>query len=131
MSAADNLLEKEERQQIGRCAYCGQSRYIHTLGEVSQAELDAMATDQCLCAEAQAVKRKKAKEKKIKEFVEKKFIKQEMIDFIWSAIRMLEDSRIEEFQIKIYKDRVCKIWVDNDGYLHIRIKKTEDDELKA
>lgn len=125
------LSTENERQQIGRCAFCGQSKYIQTIGEVTQAELDAMATDQCLCAEAQAEKRRKAREAKVMEYVKKKFVTDKMIDYILKSIKLLEDGNIEEFSIKLYKDKVCKIWLDNDNYLHIRIKTTEDDELKA
>ena len=125
------LSNENERQQIGRCAFCGQSKYIQTIGEVTQAELDAMATDQCLCAEAQAEKRRKAREAKVMEYVKKKFVTDKMIDYILKSIKLLEDGNIEEFSIKLYKDKVCKIWLDNDNYLHIRIKTTEDDELKA
>lgn len=126
MSVSDS-----EKQQIGKCAFCGQTRYIQTLGEVSQAELDAMATEQCLCAEAQKEKRRLAKEKKVNEYVRKRFVSEKMVDYILSTIKLLEEDSIQEFSIKLYKDKVCKIWLDNDNYLHIRIKKTEDDELKA
>ena len=127
MSVVD--YDKEEKQMIGKCAYCGQTKFIQTLGEVSQAELDAMATDQCLCFEAQTQKRKKAREAKVMEYV--KFVTDKMIEYILASIKMLEDGNIQEFTIKLDIDKVCKIWVDNDNYLHIRIKKTEDDELKA
>lgn len=129
MSVVD--YDKEEKQMIGKCAYCGQTKFIQTLGEVSQAELDAMATDQCLCAEAQSEKRRKAREKKVKEYVKKKFVTEKMIEYIHTSIKLLEDGNIEEFTIKLDKDKVCKIWLDSDNFLHIRIKKTEDDELKA
>lgn len=128
MSVVD--YDKEEKH-LGRCAFCGQTRFIQTIGEVSQAELDAMATDQCLCAEAQSEKRRKAREKKVKEYVKKKFVTEKMIEYIHTTIKLLEDGNIQEFTIKLDIDKVCKIWVDNDDYLHIRIKKTEDDELKA
>jgi len=128
MSAVD--YDKEEKQ-IGKCAFCGQTKWIQTIGEVSQAELDAMATEQCLCAEAQSEKRRKAREKKVMEYVKKKFVTDKMIDYILTSIKLLEDGNIEEFSIKLDKDKVCKIWLDSDYYLHIRIKKTEDDELKA
>lgn len=125
------MSDNEKKEQIGTCAYCGQTRHIETIGELSQAEVDAMVTDMCLCIDAVNAKRKKAKEAKIKEFVKKKFITEEMCDYIHLSIRMLTEKNIEEFQVKQYPDKVVKIWIDNDEYLHIRIKKTEDDELKA
>lgn len=126
MSVSDS-----EKQQIGKCAFCGQTRYIQTIGEVSQAELDAMATEQCLCVEAQREKRRLAREKKVTEFIQKKFMTEKMIEYIRQTIKLIEDEKFEEFTIKLYKEKVCKIWLDNDKNLHIRIKKTEDDELKA
>jgi len=128
MSAVE--YDKEEKK-IGKCAFCGQTKWIQTIGEVSQAELDAMATDQCICFEAQSHKRKKAREEKVTEYVKKKFVTDKMIEYILTSIKLLEDGKIEEFTIKLDKDKVCKIWLDSDNYLHIRIKKTEDDELKA
>jgi len=128
---SDNVEITEKKEQIGTCLYCGQERHIQTIGELSPAELDAMATDMCLCIDAVNAKRKKAREEKIKEFVKKKFITPEMCDYIHLSIELLNDKCFEEFQIKQYPDKVVKIWIDNDDFLHIRIKKTEDDELKA
>lgn len=37
----------------------------------------------------------------------------------------------EEVNLKLYKDKNVRIWRDAENYLHIKIKRTEDDELKA
>lgn len=63
----------DKNGKIGICAFCGQTRVIETIGEVSQLELDRMATERCLCGEAQAEKRKKARKAKINEFIQRKF----------------------------------------------------------
>ena len=41
------------------------------------------------------------------------------------------DSTVEDVTIKLYKDKVVRIWKDSDNYIRIKIKRTEDDELKA
>lgn len=46
-------------------------------------------------------------------------------------IDAVEDDTFEEVTVKLYKDKIVKIWKDADIFLHIRIKRTEDDELKA
>jgi len=121
----------EKMEKIGTCAYCGQTRAIETIGEVTQAELDVMATERCLCQEAQAEKRKKAREAKIKEFIHKKFPYEKLAGEILMLVDCVLDSTFEDVTIKLYKDKVVRIWKDSDNYIRIKIKRTEDDELKA
>lgn len=121
----------EKMEKIGTCAYCGQTRAIETIGEVTQAELDVMATERCLCQEAQAEKRKKAREAKIKEFILKKFPYEKLAGEILMLVDCVLDSTFEEVTIKLYKDKVVRIWKDSYHYIRIKIKRTEDDELKA
>jgi len=118
-------------ERIGTCAYCGQIGHIEASGELSQAEVDAMATDMCICLDAVNAKRKKVKEAKIKEFVKQKFVTDEMCNFLNEAIELLNKDDFEEFTFKQYPDKVTKIWKDNSGSLNIRIRKTESDEFKA
>ena len=121
----------EKMEKIGTCAYCGQTRAIETIGEVTQAELDVMATERCLCQEAQAEKRKKAMEAKIKEFIHKKFPYEKLAGEILMLVDCVLDSTFEDVKIKLYKDKVVRIWKDSDNSIRIKIKRTEDDELKA
>lgn len=121
----------EKMEKIGTCAYCGQTRAIETIGEVTQAELDVMATERCLCQEAQAEKRKKAREANIKEFIHKKFPYEKLAEEILMLVDCVLDSTFEDVTIKLYKDKVVRIWKDSDSYIRIKIKRTEDDELKA
>ena len=121
----------EKMEKIGTCAYCGQTRAIETIGEVTQAELDVMATERCLCQEAQTKKRKKAREAKIKEFIHKKFPYEKLAGEILVLVDCVLDSTFEDVTIKLYKDKVVRIWKDSDNYIRIKIKRTEDDELKA
>ena len=124
-------MAEKELKNVGTCAYCGQTRAIETLGEVTQKELDRMATERCVCQGAQEEKKKKARKAKIDEFINKKFPYGKLAGEIHSLVDVIEDNTFEEITAKLYKDKLCKIWKDSDNYLHIRIKRTEDDELKA
>ena len=52
-------MSEEMQGNKGFCAYCGQAVFIQTVGEVGQDELDRMATDKCMCPQAQSERRKK------------------------------------------------------------------------
>lgn len=121
----------KELKKIGTCAYCGQTRVIETLGEVTQKELDRMATERCLCQGAQGEKRKKARKAKINEFIRKKFPHEKLAGEIFMVIDTVEDDTFEEVTLKLYPDKNVRIWKDSDSNLHIKIKRIEDDELKA
>lgn len=124
-------MANKELKNVGTCAYCGQTRVIETLGEVTQKELDRMATERCLCQGAQEEKRKKARKAKINEFIRKKFPHEKLAGEMLELIDAVEDDTFEEVTVKLYKDKIVKIWKDADNFLHIRIKRAEDDELKA
>ena len=47
------------------------------------------------------------------------------------AIYKKRNPPFEEVNLKLYKDKNVRIWRDAENYLHIIIKRTEDDELKA
>lgn len=104
----------EKIEKIGTCAYCGQTRVIETIGEVTQAELDVMATERCLCKEAQDEKRKKAREAKIKEFIHKKIPYEKLAGEILMLVDCVLDSTFEDVTIKLYNDKVVRIWKDSD-----------------
>lgn len=122
-------MSETENNKVGTCAFCGQTAIIETIGEVSQAELDQMATDKCMCKEAQSERRKKERKQKIKTYVEKHF-SAEKIDFINAAITMVETFVFDKVSMN-YDAKTCTIWMDADSYLHIKIQHREDDELKV
>lgn len=114
---------------IGTCKYCGQTAMITTVGEVSQAELDCMATDRCMCSEASSERRKKERKEKLREYIRKTF--DEPLDkFIHDAFELVDDVHVDDVTIKI-GSRSIKIWRDSDLYTHIKTKRTEDEEFKV
>lgn len=126
-------MDSNKIEKIGTCAFCGQTRIIETVGDVelTQAELDKMATERCLCAPAQEEKRKKARKAKIHEFINKKFLSTKLAGEMLTIIDTVEDGTFEEVSLKLYKDKNVRIWKDSNNDLHIKIKRIEDDELKA
>lgn len=126
-------MSEKKKGKIGTCAYCGQTRIIETIGDVdlTQAELDAMATERCVCPPAQEEKRKKARKKKINDFVTKKFNSPKLQEEIFTIIASVEDDTFEEVTLKLYPDLNVRIGKDSYSNLLIKIKRTENDELKA
>ena len=126
-------MSEKKKEKIGRCAYCGQTRIIETIGDVdlTQTELDAMATERCVCPPAQEEKRKKARKKKINDFVTKKFNSPKLQEEIFSIIASVEDDTFEEVTLTLYPNLNVRIWKDSYSNLLIKIKRTENDELKA
>ena len=114
---------------IGTCKYCGQTAMITTVGEVSQAELDVMATDKCMCQEAQSERRKKERKEKLRDYIRKTF--EEPLDrFIHDAFEIVDDCHVDDVTIKTGSKSI-KIWRDSDLFTHIKTKRTEDEEFKV
>ena len=116
-------------EAIGTCKYCGQTAMITTVAEVSQAELDCMATDKCMCQEAQSERRKKERKEKLREYIRKTF--DEPLDkFIHDAFEIVDDQHVDDVTIKTGSKSI-KIWRDSDLFTHIKTKRTEDEEFKV
>lgn len=119
----------ETQGNKGFCPYCGQATFIETVGEVTQGELDSMAAEKCMCSKAQSERRKKERKEKIEKYVAKHF-EVDMRDFIKRLIKMVEEQDLTNVTLQLPDERVCKIWLDTEAHLHIKVKKVDDDELK-
>lgn len=122
-------MSDEEKKNIGTCAYCGQTAIIDTVGEVSQAELDSMATDKCMCKEAQSERRKKERRAKITAYIDKHF-NLEVAGMVTKAVELVETYAVDKVSINM-DSKTYTIWMDADSWLHIKMQKREDDELKV
>lgn len=115
---------------IGTCKYCGQTRVVETVGEVSQERRDDIATDLCSCGAAQAEKRARERREHIASFINDNFD-----DFDGKIIREIIDQVEQQIwksvTINMDEDRSCKIWLDSDAYLNMRIKALTTKELKV
>lgn len=122
-------MSETENNNVGVCHYCGQSVFIETVGEVTQAELNEMATNKCMCPEAQAERRKKERKAKIEGYINKHFTPN-LGDFVRAAIAMVEGYEADKISVN-YDSKTCTIWLDSDSWLHLKIQHREDDELKV
>lgn len=122
-------MSEEMTPKTGTCHYCGQSIFVNPIGEVTQAELDSMATDKCMCPEAQSERRKKERKAKIEAYINKHF-NERMGKFVREAIAMVEDFEVDKISIN-YDSKTLTIWLDSDSWLHLKIQHREDDELKV
>ena len=121
-------MSDKKNVQTGVCAYCGQSMTIETVGDVSQDERDNMATAKCMCPQAQSERRKKERKQKISDYIKKHFTP-ERATFVRAAIDLVEGCDLDKVSLN-YDSKTCTIWLDGDSYLHLKVQKREDDELK-
>lgn len=122
-------MSEEMKPKTGTCAFCGQSVFVDTIGEVSQAELDSIATDKCNCKDAQTERRKRERREKINKYVDKKF-PECLRKFVHDAITFVENYDADKITIN-FDSQTCTIYMDSDSWLHIKIQRREDDELKV
>ena len=121
---------EKENMPIGKCRFCGQTAIIQTVGEVSQEERDIMATDKCMCPQAQSERRKKERREAIERFVKKNF-DVDMRHFIHRLVQMVTNNDLTEITLVLPDERSVRIWIDSGAYIHIKVKKVTDDELKV
>lgn len=129
---SDKVTETKERapeEQTGTCQYCGQSQIVETVGESTQAERDAIATDRCTCSQAQIERRKKERKVKIKAYIRKHFTP-ERADLVRAAINLVEGNDLDKVSLN-YDSKTCTIWLDADAYLHLKVQRRDEDELKV
>lgn len=121
----------EESKNTGTCRFCGQSSIVETVGESTQAERDLIATERCSCPEANTERLRKERDAKIQEFIDKHFSydQQDIVKYLVGQVKKHYENGIDEFSFKS-GCKQTRIWIDSDSYIHIKTKKTEDDELK-
>ena len=108
----------EDEKQIGTCKYCGQSKMIQTIGEVSQARLNEIATTECQCGGARAERELEERKTKIESFLNE--VPEFSRSFFKAAIEAAqnEDTEIESVTIATSDGWKTKISMTGD---HIKI----------
>ena len=131
-------MSDEEKEQIGFCKFCGQSRVVHTVSDdLNQLELDLLATDLCTCPDADKERRKKERKERIADFVDKHFKDEELradihdaIDKIWDPEHRRKHT-LTSISLQPSEDMTIKIWKDADFNLRIKAKTVDNCELKV
>ena len=84
----------------GCCEFCGQHKMIDVPDpNMTQAEVDALVTDNCDCVQAKSERRKKALEEKINSFIESE-VDPEARDFMRAAVEMIRTYQCDTVCIK-------------------------------
>ena len=66
-------MDNELPRIMGTCKYCGQTRIIQTIGEITQARADELASEQCDCQGAKVEQNRARKIKRADEWAENRF----------------------------------------------------------
>lgn len=133
MREEKSMIHTEDNNELprtmGTCKYCGQSRIIQTIGEITQARADEIASEQCDCEGAKVEQNRERKIKRADEWAENRFINTpEVITLFKQAFRSVANHEVEQITIKDDSwTHVIKI--DSDGYLNIKSSKKVEEEV--
>ena len=111
------------------CKHCGQTRLIQTVGEISQARADEIASEQCDCQGAKVEQNRQRKIKKANEWAEQRFENTpEVISLFKEVFRSVTNNEVEKVSIKD-NSWTHVIQLDSDGYLNIKSSKKVEEEV--
>lgn len=115
---------------MGTCKYCGQSRIVQTVGEITQAKADEIASEQCDCQGAKVEQNRQRKIKKANEWAQQRFENTpEVISLFKEAIRSITNNEVEKVSIKDTHSWTHVVQLDSDGYLNIKSSKKVEEEV--
>lgn len=125
------MSKDENGAQIGYCDFCGQGMQIETVGDVTQEELNDIATKKCKCSEAKSYQRKLERDAKINKYIKENFAENaqecvkeltKLVEGTWDSVKITDGLSGWQTTIKTNKD----------GYLVITKKRTvKGDDLTA
>jgi len=114
----------------GSCEYCGQHRIIDVPdANLTEAEINALVTDQCDCPQAKSERRKIKTQKKIEEYLENE-IDPAAKPLMEAAVEAIRTYGAETVQVLTNDGWKVKVHIDKDGYLVFDSKKTDSKKTK-
>lgn len=122
-------MSNEFPKMTGTCKYCGQSKILQTVGDISQKEADERASLECDCTEAKKMQNRQSKINKANKWVEGYFENcPELISLFKVVFDSVANNDVDKVSIK-RGERTHSIFLDSDGYLTIKSsKKVEEEE---
>lgn len=115
---------------MGTCKYCGQTRLVQTVGDITQAKADEIASEQCDCQGAKVEQNRQRKIKKANEWAEQRFENTpEVISLFKESIRSITNREVEKVSIKDNHSWTHVVQLDSDGYLNIKSSKKVEEEV--
>lgn len=113
----------------GTCRFCGQTKIVETVGDITQAQADEIATKECTCSHAKVWQNRQSKIKKATEWAEYRFEKTPNILSIFTeAFDLITNHDIEKVSIK-EGDWTHQIFLDSDGFLNVKSSKKVEEEV--
>lgn len=114
----------------GCCEYCGQTRAIDVPdGNLTEAEIDALVTDQCECPQAKSERRKRETAEKIAAYIDHE-VEPGAKEFVARAVDAVRNYNVDSIAIKTIEGWKITIKIDKDGYLCFDSKKVSSKKAK-
>lgn len=119
---------EEFPKSTGTCKYCGNLRIIQTVGDISQAEADEIASKECDCDEAKKMRKRESKIKKANDWADGYFeTNPNIVPLFKEAFRSVANHETEKIAIK-EGEWTHNIYLDSDGYLCRKSSKKVEEE---
>lgn len=122
-------MENELPLTQGTCRFCGQTKMIKTVGDITQSQADEMATEGCDCKEAKVWQNRQSKINKAKEWAKLRFEKTpNILSIFFEAFELVTNHDIEKVSIR-EEDWTHNIFLDSDGFLNVKSSKKVEEEV--
>lgn len=122
-------MENELPLTQGTCRFCGQTKMIRTVGDITQSQADEMATEGCDCKEAKVWQNRQSKINKAKEWAKLRFEKTpNILSIFFEAFELVTNHDIEKVSIR-EEDWTHNIFLDSDGFLNVKSSKKVEEEV--
>lgn len=113
----------------GTCRFCGQTKMIRTVGDITQSQADEMATEGCDCKEAKVWQNRQSKINKAKEWARLRFEHTpNILSIFFEAFELVTNHDIEKVSIR-EEDWTHNIFLDSDGFLNVKSSKKVEEEV--
>ena len=113
----------------GTCRFCGQTKMIKTVGDITQSQADEMATEGCDCKEAKVWQNRQSKINKAEEWARLRFEHTpNILSIFFEAFELVTNHDIEKVSIR-EEDWTHNIFLDSDGFLNVKSSKKVEEEV--
>lgn len=113
----------------GTCRFCGQTKLLKTVGDITQSQADEMATEGCDCSDAKVWQNRQSKISKAKEWARLRFERTpNILSIFFEAFELVTNHDIEKVSIR-EEDWTHNIFLDSDGFLNVKSSKKVEEEV--
>lgn len=122
-------MENELPLTQGTCRFCGQTKLLKTVGDITQSQADEMATEGCDCVDAKIWQNRQSKINKAKEWARLRFEHTpNILSIFFEAFELVTNHDIEKCSIR-EEDWTHNIFLDSDGFLNVKSSKKVEEEV--